>query len=139
MPIKVVVDTNVFISSFWGGKPKEIIDLWINGEITICISEPILAEYLRVMIEKLHLNKDKIDRLVNLFGEKRNIEEVTPAKKFDVIKEDIDDNMFIDCAVEANAFYIISGDHHLLDLKKFQGIDIISPAAFLSTIERENF
>ncbi|MBD3342325.1 MAG: putative toxin-antitoxin system toxin component, PIN family, partial [Candidatus Lokiarchaeota archaeon] len=73
---------------------------------------------------------------VNLFGEKRNIEEVTPAKKFDVIKEDIDDNMFIDCAVEANALYIISGDHHLLDLKKFQEIDIVSPAAFLDIIEK---
>ena len=40
MSIRTVVDTNVFVSSFWGGKPGEVIDLWINGEIIICISEP---------------------------------------------------------------------------------------------------
>jgi uncharacterized protein len=62
MPDEVVIDTNVFISSFWGGKSREIIDLWINGEIIICLTEPILTEYLRVMIEKLHLKSEKFSR-----------------------------------------------------------------------------
>ncbi len=132
MPLRTVIDTNIFISSFCGGKPKEVISLWINGEIIICLSEPILTEYLRVMIEKLHLGKDKIDRLVNLFKEKHNLMDVNPTIHFDIIKDDPTDNIFIDCAVEAGANFIISGDSHLLSLKTFQGIDIVSPATFLT-------
>jgi len=49
MSLKVVVDTNVFISSFWGGKPRDIIDLWSRGNIVLCISDEILREYLEVM------------------------------------------------------------------------------------------
>lgn len=40
--MRVVVDTNIFVSSFFGGKPRKIIDLWKIGEITLCVSSPIL-------------------------------------------------------------------------------------------------
>ncbi|MBN1351013.1 putative toxin-antitoxin system toxin component, PIN family [candidate division KSB1 bacterium] len=131
MKIKTVIDTNVFISSFWGGKPKAVVDLWINGKIIICLSDPILVEYFRVMIEKLQLSKEKIDRLIGLFGEMRNIEKVNPKMHFEVILKDPDDNMFIDCAMEAGANFIISGDDHLLELSKFEEIKIVTPAEFL--------
>ena len=44
--IKVVIDTNVFISSFFGGNPKKIIDLWKKGEIKLCLSREIVNEYV---------------------------------------------------------------------------------------------
>ena len=47
--MKVVVDTNVFVSSFFGGVPKQVIDLWKAGELTLCLSNPIVQEYAAVL------------------------------------------------------------------------------------------
>jgi putative PIN family toxin of toxin-antitoxin system len=47
--LKVVIDTNVFISSFFGGVPREIINLWKKGEIVLCLSQEIIEEYLEVL------------------------------------------------------------------------------------------
>ena len=49
--IKVVLDTNIFVSSFFGGNPEEIISLWKNEEIVLCLSKDILDEYVRVLAE----------------------------------------------------------------------------------------
>ncbi len=58
-------------------------------------------------------------------------EMVTPKKKLDVIEEDTNDNKFLECAVEAKAKYIISGDKHLLNLEAFGGIEILTADDFL--------
>ena len=44
--LKVVVDTNVFVSSFFGGISREIINYWKKGEITLCLSQEIIEEYV---------------------------------------------------------------------------------------------
>ena len=57
--IKLVIDTNIFISSFFNneGNPRKIIDLWKTGQIILCISEKILEEYAEVLI-RLGLEKE---------------------------------------------------------------------------------
>lgn len=63
---------------------------------------------------------------------------VKPKVQISLIKEKDSDNRILECALEAKADYIISGDtKHLQPLKKFQGIPILSPARFLATISRE--
>jgi putative PIN family toxin of toxin-antitoxin system len=104
MPLRVVVDTNIFISSFWSGKPREIIDLWSRGDIILCISDEILEEYLEVMI-RLNLSQDKINQFIVLFGEKHFIEDINPIQNFKIIKDDPDDNMFIGCT-KSRLYYI---------------------------------
>ncbi len=47
--IRVVVDTNVFVSSFFGGNPRKVMDLWKTGEVTLCLSKPIVGEYVEVL------------------------------------------------------------------------------------------
>ena len=47
--IRVVVDTNVFISPFFGGNPRKVVDPWKSGEITLCLSRPIVDEYIEVL------------------------------------------------------------------------------------------
>jgi predicted nucleic acid-binding protein len=60
---------------------------------------------------------------------------IIPGKlDIDVIPEDPADNKIIACALEGDADFIISGDHHLTDLKIFQGIKIVDPAAFLKIV-----
>ena len=55
--IRVVIDTNVFVSSFFGGKPRKIIELWKNGTILLCLSAKIVDEYTDVL-HRLGLGKD---------------------------------------------------------------------------------
>ena len=47
--IKVVIDTNVFVSSFFGGNPRKVIDLWKSGQIVLCLSKDIVGEYIDVL------------------------------------------------------------------------------------------
>ena len=63
-----------------------------------------------------------------------NSEKVIPIVRFEVVKDDPDDNIFIDCAVSASADYIISGDQHLLKLIEFRGIKIVTPAEFVKLL-----
>ncbi len=60
---------------------------------------------------------------------------VTPAERIEVIERDLDDNRILECAVEGNANYIISGDRHLLDLGRYRGIEIITTSEFLALLE----
>jgi hypothetical protein len=130
----LVIDTNVLISSFFGGNPKEVIDLWRRGSALLCLTREVLEEYLRV-IARLPIAPETKRRLVAILQEKRNLELVIPLKHHAVIREDPEDDKFIDCAVEAKADYIISGDEHLLGVKAYRGIPICSPKEFLQRIK----
>ena len=132
--LRFVVDTNVLISSFFGGNPKKVIDLWRRGRAILCLTQEVLEEYLRVMA-RLPIAPETKSKLVAILQEKRNIDLVVPSRHHAVIREDPEDDKFIDCAVEAKADYIISGDAHLLRVKAFGGIPIYSPKEFLRIIK----
>jgi len=129
--IKVVIDTNVFISSFFGGNSKKIIDLWKKGEIKLCLSREIVDEYVEVLKRLGLQNESELQELLNIFSEGHNIifSALTPSLK--IIEQDPDDNMFIECAVALKCSYIISGDNHLKSLKNYMGIKIVNPKEFL--------
>ncbi len=59
-----------------------------------------------------------------------------PTEKLDIIKDDPDDNKFLECAFAASAEYIISGDEHLLSLKRFMDIKIVNPAEFVKLMRK---
>ena len=128
--IKVVIDTNVFVSSFFGGIPRKIINLWRNGQITICMSQAILEEYLKVL-DRLGINKNDIKKLTELFAEGYNLIFTASTPKIKIVKDDPDDNKFVECAVELESKIIISGDKHLLSLKKYIDIRIFSQKEFM--------
>jgi len=129
--LKVVIDTNVFISSFFGGVPREIIDLWKNGKIVLCLSQEIIEEYLEVLI-RLGLNDPKeIANLTKLFAEGYNSIFTTKTPIIAVVIDDPDDNKFLECAVALDSKIIISGDKHLKGIKKYIDIKILSPRNFI--------
>lgn len=131
--IRVILDTNVIISSFWGGQPKEIVQLWQKGEICVLLSKTILDEYFTVL-NRFDLTDEDIEDLSLLFSDPRRTEIISPQVRLHIVKEDLDDNKFLESALEGNADYIISGDSHLLNLKLFQKIKILSPRDFLQEI-----
>ncbi len=131
--MRVVVDTNVFISSLLNieGNPRKVIDLWRFEKITLCISKEILAEYFAVLGRFGMSEEPEGGDLVQLFQKRYNQVLLTSVPTISAISEDPADNKFIECAVAADAKYIISGDRHLLNLKVFKGIRILPPTEFL--------
>lgn len=134
--IRVVIDTNVFVSSFFGGNPRKIIDLWKNGSIVLCLSQEIIEEYLAVL-NRLGLDNTKeISNLTRLFAEGYNSIFTAKTSKLEVVKENVEDNKFLECAVALNSKIIVSGDKHLTSIRKYIDIVIMSPREF---IECHNF
>ena len=129
--MRVVIDTNVFISSFFGGKPREIINNWKEGKIIICLTPPVIEEYVEVL-KRLGLDGEpELKELIDFLAKAYNICFRTKTPSLQVVDQDPADNKFIEAAVGLKAKIIISGDKHLLALKEYFGIKILSPAEFL--------
>ncbi|MFO7980265.1 MAG: putative toxin-antitoxin system toxin component, PIN family [Candidatus Aminicenantes bacterium] len=132
--MRVVLDTNIFISSFFGGKPKQIIDLWKNGKILLCLSDSILDEYIRVL-QKLSLqNEPEMEELLGLFAKGIHILFTKKTPDLNLIAEDPDDDKFIECAVALKARYIVSRDKALLAYGDYMSVRILSAHEFLEII-----
>ena len=133
--IKIVLDTNVFVSSFFGGNPRKIVDLWKNGEITLCLSKTIIDEYIEVLKRLGLQNENELEELLNLFARGFNVIFTAKTPELDVVKEDPDDDKFIECAVALNTKYIITGDKALTSIQNYMGIAILNPKDFLIIYE----
>ena len=127
---KVVLDTNIWISIFFNKTlSREFGDLFRSGKIEIFVSKEILKEIARI------LEYPKIKSILEMSGitsreilnEILRLSKVTnPKKKLEIVKENPEDNVFLECALESGADYVVSGDKRLLNLKKFGEIKIIS-------------
>ncbi len=129
--LRVVIDTNIFISSFFGGIPRDIVDLWKNDKIVLCLSQKIVEEYIEVLNRLGLENKKEIQKLTKLFAEGYNSIFAAKTPQIRVVKDDPDDDKFIECAVELDSKIIISGDKHLKEIKKYIDIEIMSPREFM--------
>ena len=131
--MRVVIDTNVFVSSLLStdGNPRKVIDLWRFEKITLCLSKEILAEYFAVLGRFGLADEPEGEELVQLFEKRYNQIFVASPPTITTIKEDPADNKFLECALAADARYIVSGDRHLLSLKVFKDIQILPPTEFL--------
>jgi len=129
--VKVVIDTNIFVSSFFGGNPRKIIDLWKTEKITLCLSSAILDEYIDVLRRIGLKDEDELDELLSLFSRGFNILFTTKTPKLKVVKNDPDDDKFIECAVALKANIVVSGYREVLAIKEYKGIRILAPQEFL--------
>jgi len=131
--MKVVIDTNVFVSSFFGGNPKKIIDLWRDEKITLCLSNGILDEYIDVLQRVGLKEEEEIEELLSLFAKGFNILFTTKTPKIKAVKDDPDDDKFIECAVGLKGEVIITGDRAIKTLGEYMGIKILTPQQFLKS------
>jgi putative PIN family toxin of toxin-antitoxin system len=130
---KVVIDTNVLVSSLLKAESqaREIYRLVLRGKIELYTSEDLLKE-LRRVLEYPKLGIEKMQREAFFKSLLRVTTVVDPKQIVNVIKADPPDNKFLECAVEAEADYLITGDNkHLLPLKIFRRTRILNPPAFL--------
>lgn len=135
--IKIVIDTNILISALgWKeGNPRKILKLCIEGKCLMITSPDLINEFISVMgrpkfdfISK----EEKNEFILHLFQVSYLVE---PKSKIDKIKQDPMDNIVLEAALEGKVNYIVSGDSHLLDLKRFRNIKIISTKNFLDLIQ----
>jgi uncharacterized protein len=133
--MKVVIDTNVFVSSFFGGNPRRIIDYWFSEKLVVCVSRPILKEYFDVLGRFQFDREDLFRRLVAAFEKGPNRLFVDVPEEQNWIEDDPGDNKFIACALSLRAEYIVSGDPHLKRVRKIEGVEIVPPREMLGLIE----
>jgi putative PIN family toxin of toxin-antitoxin system len=134
--MRAVIDTNVFVSSFFGGIPLKIIEHWFSGRLTLCMSKPILKEYFEVLSRFEFEDNSLLYKLMSAFEKNFNLLFVNNPKEQPWIKEDPADNKFIACAIALKADYIVSGDAHLKKLENIGKIKIVSPAEMLLAFPR---
>ena len=128
---KATLDTNILISALgWIGNPKQVFDKIVDGEVKLVISDEQFNELSRTLeYPKFQFTKDQKDRFKSLILGIATF--VKPIERIDVIKEDPDDNMILECAVAGKADYIVTGDPDLLELKEFRGVRIVTAREFL--------
>ena len=132
----VVADSNILVSglNFPAGKPNQLLELARAGEIDLAISDAILDETADVLGRKIDWSEEEIREMRRQFG--LFARKVFPEEKLNAVPDDPDDNAILECAITAGADYIVSGDHHLLDLGRFREIPIVKVADFLEMLER---
>ena len=129
--LRVVLDSNVYISAFlFGGKPAGVVRLALRGSILVYTSIPILDEVCDVLRRpKFGLSSSQAFTLIEEIHSLCRI--VSSEGPVMAVKEDPDDNKILECALAAGAEVIVSGDSHLLHLKQWRGIKILTPAELL--------
>lgn len=133
--MKVVIDTNVFVSSVFGGLPRTVIEQWFTQRITLCLSEEIVREYQRVLREIKAVSSEEERDLIAAFTSGESVLYVNNPPPVDVVRDDPDDNKFIACALALEADYIVSGDADVLTLDSYMGIPIVTPRQFLEMLD----
>ena len=135
-PLRVVLDSNVVISGFlFGGPPGRILQQVVEGSVLGFISLAILDEIRDVLQRpKFGLSTEQSLTLVEELHEVCRV--VTPREHVRAVPDDPDDNAILECALAASADLVVSRDAHLLALKQWRGIRILSPAAAIVEIGR---
>jgi uncharacterized protein len=136
--VRLVADTNTVISGLlWGGTPGRLIDLAVQGRIKFVTSLPLLAELEGVLARNkfsIQLAKRGLSVADVFDGYVALVETVAPAKIAPTITRDPADDQVLAAALAGKVDLIVSGDAHLLDLKLFRGIGIVTTAVALDMI-----
>jgi putative PIN family toxin of toxin-antitoxin system len=132
--LRVVLDSNVSISAIlFGGKPKQILDLVIRGEMILIASAAILDEVEAVLgREKFRFSRAAARAVINEIEALAEI--VKPTTSVSAVPEDPDDDRVIACAVDGRADRLVTGDRHLLKIGAYGGVAIVNPDDFLEAL-----
>jgi putative PIN family toxin of toxin-antitoxin system len=140
-PIIAVFDTNVLVSALLSksGAPAALMELWAKERFLLATSEAILAEVARVLqypkIEKRPMVRVRSEEfLQNLRRAQIITEDLFIVEK---VPEDLTDNIFLACALETGADYLVTGDILLRNLKEFYYTRIVNPRQFLDWLTQK--
>jgi len=131
---RVTADSNIYISALmFGGKPLQFLEMALDGEVELGISEAILTETLRVLRDKFHHTPEQLQEAERFIAAITS--RVYPTEPLDAVPTDPDDNRVLECAIAATSDVVVTGDADLLSLGSFRGMPIQKPAAFLAAFQ----
>ena len=132
--MKIVIDSNVFVSSFfWGGNPREVFERVINGLDELYITDEIIMEIKSVMkSRKFNLNNIEIEDYIKII--EKYSKKIVSKKIPESISRDKSDDKILQCRLDGNVDYIITGDKDLLVLKEYKTIKILNPKDYLESV-----
>jgi putative PIN family toxin of toxin-antitoxin system len=127
---RIVLDTNVIVSALvFGGVPRAVLELVEAGRCELFYSGPIQDEVRRILAEKFDWSPAMLRQTLPVIWSMGTL--VVPRSAITAVRDDPDDNRILECALEAEADFVISGDRHLLSLKSYQAISVLTPRQFL--------
>ena len=127
---RIVLDTNVIVSALvFGGLPRDVLELAEAGQCELFYSEAIQAEVRRVLAEKFDWEPARLQQFLPVLWSMGEL--VVPRTTVNAVRDDPDDNRILECALASDASFVISGDRHLLVLRSYKSISIVSPRQFL--------
>lgn len=134
--MRIVLDTNCLIQSI--SPRSRYYAVWqsmVDGKNILCVSNEIITEYLEIL-QRL-TDYDTAETIIKTIINSPFVEFVTPYFRFEIITQDPDDNKFVDCAITANARYVVTNDHHFGVLKglDYPPIDVITLDGFMKLIQ----
>jgi putative PIN family toxin of toxin-antitoxin system len=128
--VKALFDTNVLLAAFLtDGVCAKLLTRARKQQFDLIICPFILREFDRILTKKFSATKQERDNALALIAESsREIAE--PSVELPGACRDKDDDNILACALEAEVDHLVTGDKDLLELKKFRGINIITPREF---------
>jgi len=136
--MRLVLDTNVVASGLlWSGIPRQLLQAGHESRVDLFTSASLLGELADILKrrkfeKKIAASGLSVDELVDRYAELAML--MRPAVIPPTVREDPDDDQVLACALAARADLIVSGDHHLLDLKSFASIPIVTVAEAIRRI-----
>ncbi|MEP6916794.1 MAG: putative toxin-antitoxin system toxin component, PIN family [Acidobacteriota bacterium] len=131
---RVTLDSYIDLSGLvFGGKPKRILEMAIEGSIEVATSDPIIAEVRRHLLSKFGWSEERAADAIASIAEFAT--HVTPSETLNAVPRDPDDNRVLECAVAADSEVVVTGDLDLLNLGSFRGMRIAKPAGFLAEFQ----
>ena len=141
--LRVVLNTNIIVSGLIAssGNPREILAAWRQGVIILLVSDAIVGEVIDVLGRPFFRDRRRITS-EDVAGIRQALQtdsvRVTPRAHVEMIKDDPDDDRILECALEGGADYLISSDHHLLDLERYRGTRIVTAREFTAILKTQN-
>jgi len=135
--MNVVLDSYVLLQVAFTRKPLKIV--WgklLDGSYTLCVTEDILFEYQEKIMDCFH-NEMLANVLINTLLNCTYVKRVETYFRYNYIKDDPDDNKFVDCALACNAAYIVTEDSHFDVLKSidFPKVNVINLLEFINFLK----
>jgi len=132
--MKIVIDSNVFVSSFfWGGHPREVFQRVINGLDELYIADEIIKEITSVMSSnKFYVNSNEVGAYTKII--EKYSKKIVLKNNLESISRDKNDDKILQCGLDGNVDFIVTGDKDLLVLKEYKKIKIINPRDYLEIV-----
>ena len=134
--MRVVLDTNVVVSGLnFPGNERLVLELALRGRFELYLSSFILEEVAGVLGRKFGWDEDRVSEARRTLEKAATV--IEPRRLPDVIEANEADNRILECATEATAEYLVTGDRkHLLPLEEHRGVKILNASRFLSVLGR---